>query len=559
MIRIFKFALQPTDTQEKVLSSCEHTTKKIWNMLVAEYKNAKHDIANGRLATLKNNLESISVNKKCAGVRAKKANDLIKSGLSKEDAIKQIVKDQFDKISKVPLRKKDKSRCLRVFARKFAGKYASEVINSRRGWLGSNSIIQSIIQKWEDTIGDFTKKEPRFKKYNDSASIQKQICKNKFNIESGCIDLSFTGSKCLENVRINLHRPLPEGVIVKQLALKKENGLWYVSIFIEGEDKIFAKEFADNNGKVIGIDPGLKCALNTSDGKSYTPNKKTTNARIERKIARLQRKKDRQIRANNPHCFKADGTWIKGNRIRTYTKGMVDTAAKIANIGQWQQNSRKDFYHNVAIDILNSGDTIGVGDWSGINSKDKSTRKKSHEHAIATFKSILKDKANLATTPKIVVDVNEKYTTVTCNVCKEKTGPTVMSVRQWKCSKCNTIHNRDTNAAINIKNNTISVMNAAVAQTVSEVNSSKVQSITKGKVAARSRPRALETISPQGDGLMSEALASGQVILNQAGSSNTPEVVVTVWDTKYPNAAETSIIPEKGEHSQSQPGSIVTQ
>ena len=50
-------------------------------------------------------------------------------------------------------------------------------------------------------------------------------------------------------------------------------------------------------------------------------------------------------------------------------------------------------------------------------------------------------------------EVNESWTSRTCNVCGaigEHQGLSGLSVREWTCNSCGTVHDRDVNAAINI-------------------------------------------------------------------------------------------------------------
>ena len=69
----------------------------------------------------------------------------------------------------------------------------------------------------------------------------------------------------------------------------------------------------------------------------------------------------------------------------------------------------------------------------------------------ATLKTMLAYKAiPLGVVFKVV---NENYSSVTCSVCFERSGPRGLSglgVREWYCSACGTDHDRDVNAAQNI-------------------------------------------------------------------------------------------------------------
>ena len=52
----------------------------------------------------------------------------------------------------------------------------------------------------------------------------------------------------------------------------------------------------------------------------------------------------------------------------------------------------------------------------------------------------------------VFVEVDSKFSTMRCSVCLALTGPTGWSglaVRQWRCTECGTLHDRDVNAARN--------------------------------------------------------------------------------------------------------------
>ena len=109
------------------------------------------------------------------------------------------------------------------------------------------------------------------------------------------------------------HRPLPADAKIKDLKVirtsNRNTAEWYVVLAIETNGDI---QFP-STGRSCGIDPGLKIASTLAgddatapglDGQEIDPGKHYRKAL--KKLRRLQRKADRQNRANNPQCFQRD-------------------------------------------------------------------------------------------------------------------------------------------------------------------------------------------------------------------------------------------------------------
>ena len=75
-----------------------------------------------------------------------------------------------------------------------------------------------------------------------------------------------------------------------------------------------------------------------------------------------------------------------------------------------------------------------------------------HDNAWGLFTKMLQYKLDFD--GKYLVKIDKWFaSSQTCNICGYKNPVTKdLKVRQWTCPNCNTQHNRDINAAINIKN-----------------------------------------------------------------------------------------------------------
>jgi len=185
-------------------------------------------------------------------------------------------------------------------------------------------------------------------------------------------------------------------------------GRWYFNVAVEVEEK-------PSTGKgSVGIDLGLKETATCSTGE-VLPGREYR--KLKDKLATAQR-------AN------------KKSRVHAIH-------AKI-------KNRRKDDIHKFTTKLVANNAAIFVGDVSSKKLIKTRMAKSVHDAGWYMLKTILEYKCDYAGVVFEVVD--EMYTTVTCSVCKSRTGPRGLEglrIREWSC-ECGVTHDRDVNAARNI-------------------------------------------------------------------------------------------------------------
>lgn len=201
---------------------------------------------------------------------------------------------------------------------------------------------------------------------------------------------------------------IPEGKIKCGRIVKRASG-WYLCLFIDAQ----AKQITRVNNDSIGIDPGFKDLIATSNGiKIEHPRELEASAS---RLAQAQRGKDKKL-----------------------------TARLHERIG----NQRKDRNHKLSRDLVANNTLIAFSkdNIKGIAGKfGKSVTSSSH----AQLRSMIAYKSIQSGTRYI--EVASKNSTRTCSACGALTGPqgwAGLKVRHWQCG-CGAEHDRDTNAAIN--------------------------------------------------------------------------------------------------------------
>lgn len=184
-------------------------------------------------------------------------------------------------------------------------------------------------------------------------------------------------------------------------------GRWYVTVQCEVEPQNCL-----GPGEV-GIDLGLKALATCSDGTEIPINK--VYRRYEVDLAHAQR---------------------AGNKKRTRA-----IHAKIAN-------ARRHYLHVVSTKLTSENGFIAVGDVSASAIAKTGMGKSVHDAGWSALRHMLQYK--LARRQAAYVEVDERYTSQTCSVCRSLSGPRGLEglgVRQWSCTECGTHHQRDVNSA----------------------------------------------------------------------------------------------------------------
>lgn len=224
-------------------------------------------------------------------------------------------------------------------------------------------------------------------------------------------------------VNLVLHRPI-EGEMKNATVTKTKSGRYFVSIQCELEI-----DEPDYEGPQIGIDLGLIDFVTLSTGEKIANPRwfRKAEARLARAQKKLSRKK------------KGSQNWHK-QRV------------KVARLYERITNQRKDFQHKVSRQLV---ETYGLIRFENLNIKgmvkNHSLAKSISDAAWAQFVSFVEYKG--AWYGSYAEKVDRWFaSSKTCSDCGAKNSLLKMSDKEWACSKCGVLHDRDVNAAINILN-----------------------------------------------------------------------------------------------------------
>ena len=186
---------------------------------------------------------------------------------------------------------------------------------------------------------------------------------------------------------------IPEGKIKCGRIVKRASG-WYLCLFIDAERMPIER----TSSGMIGIDPGFKDLLTTSDGEKV-PHPKELQASLER-LGQAQRGGNKKL---------------------------------VARLHERIKNQRKDRNHKLSLRLVQEN-TLIVFSKDNIRGIAKKFGKSVSSSGHAQLRSMLGYKSHIGGTQ--YTEVVSRNSTRTCSSCGALTGPqgwAGLSVRQWSC------------------------------------------------------------------------------------------------------------------------------
>ena len=294
-------------------------------------------------------------------------------------------------------------------------------------WLNevSSIALQQAICDMDTAFTRFFRNKSQFPRFKSKKSHRYtfRICSNQCRIEGNKIFIPK-----LKWVTCKVSRPLNyqiKSVTVKQVP----SGKYFVCcLFDDGLTNPKNKEITYET--TVGIDLGIKDFIIMSTGQKFK-NIHTTK-KYEKKLAHLQKELARKV---------------KGSKNREKAR------IKVARAHEKITNCRKDYLHKISTMLINDNqintyclETLNIRGML----KNHRLAKAIADVSLQTFKQLMEYKAAKVGKNILYIGMYEPSTKL-CNKCGYKNNTLTLKDREWTCPNCGSKHDRDVNAACNIK------------------------------------------------------------------------------------------------------------
>lgn len=312
-------------------------------------------------------------------------------------------------------------------------------------WLvdADSQALQCSLRNLAAAFQNFFEKRAKYPRFKSKHGRQSSQYPQRVKLDGNRIYLPKVGwVKCI------VHREIV-GKVKTVTVSRNACGQFHASILTDNEMPLPP---VSTDGKAIGIDVGLLDLAVTSDGSKFSNPRHIKAA--ERNLKRKQKKLSRKV---------------KGSNSRNKARKLV------ARAHQRVADTRRDYLHKLSRRIVDENQIVVVEDLNvkGMT-KNHCLAKAISDAGWGTLTRFIEYKCERD--GKAFIRTNRWFpSSKACSSCGHICDKVGLEVRHWVCSHCDSHHDRDVNAAKNIRDEGLRMLAAGIAVPASRGDVSRVR------------------------------------------------------------------------------------
>jgi putative transposase len=299
-----------------------------------------------------------------------------------------------------------------------------------------SQLLQQVLADLQRAYVNFFARRARYPRFKSRKRDQRRFrIPQRVRVGGNCVLISKIG-----RVRLRLSQPA-EGTTKSATFKQDATGHWHVSLVVEMQVPVGVLLLPEPT-TTVGLDLGLGDVVVPSDGPRIPA--PCFYRRAQRSLRRAQRRHSRRQ---------------KGSRNKARAR------ARVARVHQRVANQRLHFCHDLTTKLIKNHQAVCIEDLNVKGLARTKLAKSFYDAALGQIRRQLLYKGQWYGVHVVVVDRFYPSTQL-CHACGFKNTELTLEDRIWRCPMCGTTHDRDVNAAINVKNEGLRLL--AVGHTESQ-------------------------------------------------------------------------------------------